>query len=251
MASRSPGGRGRGATGSAAGCRTSSRSRRAGGGGTTSVPVVAGGHHHGRIVAYSPAGALRDSDVGILERAATVAALVITKQQAVTAVESKYRADFLRDVLTGRAGRRERVVAQGQGVRLGPGAPGHRAGRRARPGGRRAHRPGPPGRRAGPPACAATTARGAVAGFSHEVVAVVGRRRATPAAVAKDAAAAFADVPPATFSTGAQPRRRRRGDAARGLRPGAQGGPGGPPAPRHGRGRPLRPARRLPAAVAW
>src|SRR5690606_33323266 len=77
-----------------------------------SVPVIAGGHHHGRIIAYSPAGAIRDSDVSILERAATVAALAVTRQEAVNAVESKYRADFLRDVLTGRAGSGERVVAR-------------------------------------------------------------------------------------------------------------------------------------------
>jgi purine catabolism regulator len=41
--------------------------------------------------------------VHVLERAATVAALAVTKRLAVAAVESKYRADFLRDVLTGRA----------------------------------------------------------------------------------------------------------------------------------------------------
>ncbi|XVQ13748.1 PucR family transcriptional regulator [Spirillospora sp. CA-255316] len=75
------------------------------------VPVVAGGFDHGRIVAYSPSGALRETDLTILERAATVAALVVTKQQAVAAVESKYRADFLRDILAGRAGDDDRVVA--------------------------------------------------------------------------------------------------------------------------------------------
>ncbi|GAA2100561.1 PucR family transcriptional regulator [Actinomadura alba] len=75
------------------------------------VPVVAGGFDHGRIIAYSASGALRETDVGILERAATVAALVITKQQAVAAVESKYRADFLRDILAGRAGADDRVIA--------------------------------------------------------------------------------------------------------------------------------------------
>ncbi|MBO2445310.1 PucR family transcriptional regulator ligand-binding domain-containing protein [Actinomadura nitritigenes] len=75
------------------------------------VPVVAGGFDHGRIIAFSPAGTLRGSDLGILERAATVAALVVTKQQAVAAVESKYRADFLRDILAGRAGDDDRVVA--------------------------------------------------------------------------------------------------------------------------------------------
>ncbi|MDX6743109.1 PucR family transcriptional regulator [Actinocorallia sp. A-T 12471] len=75
------------------------------------VPVAAGGLDHGLIAAYFPGRELSDTEVGILERAATVAALVITKQQAVAAVESKYRADFLRDVLAGRAGDAERVVA--------------------------------------------------------------------------------------------------------------------------------------------
>jgi purine catabolism regulator len=79
------------------------------------VPVVAGGFDHGRLIAYSAGGALRETDIGILERAATVAALVITKQQAVAAVESKYRADFLRDVLAGRAGDHDRVVSHGTG----------------------------------------------------------------------------------------------------------------------------------------
>ncbi|MEO3783445.1 PucR family transcriptional regulator ligand-binding domain-containing protein [Actinocorallia sp. B10E7] len=75
------------------------------------VPVAAGGLDHGLIAAHCPGGGLSDTEVGILERAATVAALVITKQQAVAAVESKYRADFLRDVLAGRAGDGSRVVA--------------------------------------------------------------------------------------------------------------------------------------------
>ncbi|WP_067462965.1 PucR family transcriptional regulator [Actinomadura macra] len=79
------------------------------------VPVVAGGFDHGRIIAFSPAGNLRGTDLGILERAATVAALVVTKQQAVAAVESKYRADFLRDILAGRAGDDDRVVAHCDG----------------------------------------------------------------------------------------------------------------------------------------
>jgi purine catabolism regulator len=67
----------------------------------TVVPIVAGRVDHGRIVAYSPVP-LPDVDVHVLERAATVAALAITKRLAVAAVESKYRADFLRDLLTGR-----------------------------------------------------------------------------------------------------------------------------------------------------
>ncbi|HEY4420244.1 MAG TPA: PucR family transcriptional regulator ligand-binding domain-containing protein, partial [Pseudonocardia sp.] len=63
----------------------------------TVVPVVAGGYTYGRMAAVGESA----PEAGMLERAATVAALVITKQQAVSAVESKYRADFLRDVLTG------------------------------------------------------------------------------------------------------------------------------------------------------
>ena len=50
-------------------------------------------------------------DVRLLERAATVAALAITKDQAVSAVESKYRAEFLRDALAGRAGSPADAVA--------------------------------------------------------------------------------------------------------------------------------------------
>jgi len=65
------------------------------------VPVVAGRIDHGRIFAFSPDGLLTDCDVPLIERAATVAALAVTKQLAVRAVESKYQGDFLRDVLTG------------------------------------------------------------------------------------------------------------------------------------------------------
>jgi purine catabolism regulator len=74
------------------------------------VPIVAGPQDHGRIVEVSTARPLGDVDLQALERAATVCALAITKQQAVTAVESKYQADFLRDVLLGRAGGPERTV---------------------------------------------------------------------------------------------------------------------------------------------
>ncbi len=66
------------------------------------VSIVAGRVDHGRIVLLSRSP-IPDSDVRSLERAATVAALAVTKGLAVAAVESKYRADFLRDLLTGRA----------------------------------------------------------------------------------------------------------------------------------------------------
>ncbi|KAB2343042.1 PucR family transcriptional regulator [Actinomadura rudentiformis] len=162
------------------------------------VPVVAGGFDHGRILAYSPDGSLRETDLGILERAATVAALVVTKQQAVAAVESKYRADFLRDILAGRAGDDDRVVAHcaGFGWDLdrpvmvvvaeldGRTRPADAEGRAARP----AETEAPAARGRGADErlaqerlAAAWTAvvrrhdRGAaVASFAHEVVAVVG-----------------------------------------------------------------------------
>ena len=162
------------------------------------VPVVAGGHHHGRLVAYSPSGTMRDSDVGILERAATVAALVVTKQEAVNAVESKYRADFLRDVLTGRGGTRiaERARAFGWDLErpvsvlvaeIDPGGEERSAQDRlltAWVSSVRRHDP-----------------RGAVAGFSHEVVAVVGAG-ADVGRLSRDASSTFADCAPSTFSTG-------------------------------------------------
>jgi purine catabolism regulator len=75
------------------------------------VPIVAGSLDHGRLVAFSAERDLTGDDVHILERAATVAALAITKAQAVSAVESKYQADFLRDALAGRAGASAHVVA--------------------------------------------------------------------------------------------------------------------------------------------
>ena len=50
-------------------------------------------------------------DNHVVGQATTAAALAITKQQAVAAVEGKYRADFLRDALLGRAGDAERVAA--------------------------------------------------------------------------------------------------------------------------------------------
>ncbi|MDA0633876.1 PucR family transcriptional regulator ligand-binding domain-containing protein [Nonomuraea sp. MCN248] len=167
---------------------------------SASVPVIAGGHHHGRIVAYSPAGSICDSDVGILERAATVAALAVTRQEAVHAVESKYRADFLRDVLTGRAGSIERVAARGRAfgwdlerpvtvlvAELDPDGDERTAQDRLVTSWTAAMRRHDP--------------RGAVAGFSHEVVAVVDAS-VDAARVARDAASAFADSPPVTFSTG-------------------------------------------------
>ncbi len=88
----------------------------AGPGGHAVVPIVAGSLDHGRILALSDRRRLGDVDVQALERAATVCALVITKALAVTAVESKYQADFLRDLLVGRDVGPERAVPHARGL---------------------------------------------------------------------------------------------------------------------------------------
>ncbi len=76
-------------------------SHRGHGGNHVLVRITAGRVDHGRIVVFSPEGTLTADDVPTVERAATVAALAVTKQLAVRAVESKYQADFLRDLLNG------------------------------------------------------------------------------------------------------------------------------------------------------
>ena len=68
------------------------------------VPVTAGRIDHGRLVVVAADRVFTPDDLTVLERAAEVAAICLTKEVAVTAVESKYRGDFLRDVLSGRAG---------------------------------------------------------------------------------------------------------------------------------------------------
>lgn len=75
------------------------------------VRILAGSGELGRIAAFSLDRRLDEEDIHLLQRAATVAALAITKDQAVSAVEGKYRAEFLRDALTGRAGQQAEAVA--------------------------------------------------------------------------------------------------------------------------------------------
>lgn len=75
------------------------------------VRIAAGSLNHGLLAAFVADRSLTADDVHLLERAATVAALAITKEQAVSAVESKYRAEFLRDALAGRAGTPAEAVA--------------------------------------------------------------------------------------------------------------------------------------------
>ncbi len=75
------------------------------------VPVMAGKADHGRLVVARRDGPIATVDISVLERAATVFALAITKSIAVQVVEAKYRGDFLRDVLIDRAGTPDNVVA--------------------------------------------------------------------------------------------------------------------------------------------
>jgi len=84
--------------------------------GAVVVRVQAGAQDHGRILAFSTRRRLGDLDVQALERAATVCALAIAKHQAVSAVESRYQADFLRDLLLGRAGGPLRTVPHARGL---------------------------------------------------------------------------------------------------------------------------------------
>jgi purine catabolism regulator len=65
--------------------------------------VAAGGTDLARLVCVRVGGPLTSEDVHALERAAAVAALLITRQEAITAVENKYQGDFLRDILLRRA----------------------------------------------------------------------------------------------------------------------------------------------------
>lgn len=75
-----------------------------GSGEVRSLRVAAGGEDLARLVCCRASTRIPDADLRALERAATVAALLITREEAVTAVESKYQGDFLRDVFLRRAG---------------------------------------------------------------------------------------------------------------------------------------------------
>lgn len=80
------------------------------------VRISAGSTDLGRIAAFSMDRPLHDEDLHLLQGAATVAALAMTKDQAVAAVEGKYRAEFLRDALSGRAGRDAEAVAHAESL---------------------------------------------------------------------------------------------------------------------------------------
>jgi purine catabolism regulator len=75
-----------------------------------SLRVAAGGTDLARLVCLRPAEPISSDDVHALERAAAVAALLITREEAVTAVENKYQGDFLRDLFLRRAGDEQYVA---------------------------------------------------------------------------------------------------------------------------------------------
>ena len=77
---------------------------RVGAGEVRCLRVAAGGADLARLVCLRADGPISADDVHALERAAAVAALLITREEAVTAVENKYQGDFLRDLLLRRAG---------------------------------------------------------------------------------------------------------------------------------------------------
>jgi purine catabolism regulator len=81
-----------------------------GSGRVVALRVAAGGTDLARLVCVSSSGEVSSEDRHALERAAAVAALLITREQAVTAVEKKYQGDFLRDLFLGRAGDEAWVV---------------------------------------------------------------------------------------------------------------------------------------------
>ena len=78
--------------------------------------IGAAGLDHGRLAAFSTTRELDDDDLVAVQRSATVCALVVTRELAVAAVEDRYRADYLRDLLHGRAGDDGDVVAHGEAL---------------------------------------------------------------------------------------------------------------------------------------
>ncbi|MDN5894777.1 MAG: helix-turn-helix domain-containing protein [Nocardioides sp.] len=72
--------------------------------------IAAGGTDLAWLVCVSPERRLASDDIQSLERAGTVAALLITREHAIMAVENKYRGDFLRDIFLGRAGSAEFIL---------------------------------------------------------------------------------------------------------------------------------------------
>lgn len=81
-------------------------------GGAIAVSAIsANGVDHGRIAAFRRDGTLAHQDLYLLERAASVCALTVSRDQALSSVEDKHRANFIRDLLLGRGGGHDHAVA--------------------------------------------------------------------------------------------------------------------------------------------
>lgn len=83
-----------------------------GGGTAVVVPITAGDFDHGWLLAVCRDSGHTADTVTILERAAVLAALTITQKLAVTAVETRYQSDLVRDLVGGRIEDLERVLDQ-------------------------------------------------------------------------------------------------------------------------------------------
>lgn len=77
--------------------------------------IGARGLDHGRLAAFACRRPLHEDDLVAVQRSATVCALVVTRDLAVAAVEDRYRADHLRDLLVGRPVEDPDVVAHARG----------------------------------------------------------------------------------------------------------------------------------------
>lgn len=79
-------------------------------------PIFAAGSDLARLVAFDPGGVISEDVRYALQRAGNVVALLITQQNALNAVENKYRGDFLRDVLSGRSKSQEYCEEYARGL---------------------------------------------------------------------------------------------------------------------------------------
>lgn len=81
-----------------------------GGGTAVAVRIIAGDYDYGWLLSVRHDDAHAGDTVTILERAAGLAALTITQKLAVTAVETRYQSDLVRDLVEGRLDDLERVL---------------------------------------------------------------------------------------------------------------------------------------------
>lgn len=76
------------------------------------VSAISANHiDHGRLALFTGERVMTSYDQYLVERAASVCALVITREQAVASVEERHRANFVHDLLLGRAGDHDHVVS--------------------------------------------------------------------------------------------------------------------------------------------